>query len=66
MLFRSGILSVMNGKSVKQIAAQPVLDTMRQTAELFRDEDLLSFFRLSAQPGPAPRSAPSAPSPGSE
>ena len=60
-----GILSVMNGKSVKQIAAQPVLDTMRQTAELFRDEDLLSFFRLSAQPGPAPRSAPSAPSPGS-
>lgn len=61
-----GILSVMNGKSVKQIAAQPVLDTMRQTAELFRDEDLLSFFRLSAQPGAAPRSAPSAPSPGSE
>ena len=61
-----GILSVMNERPVEEIASQKLIDTMAQVRELFRDEDLLSFFRLSAQPGAAPRSAPSAPSPGSE
>lgn len=44
-----GILSVLNQKSVADIAAQPVRDTIRQVRAVFQDEDLLSFFRSSAR-----------------
>lgn len=45
-----GILSVMNERSVDEIAAQPITDTIQQIKEVFRDTDLLSFFKSSAQP----------------
>ena len=61
-----GILSVVNGKTTKEIAAQPLMETMRQVSELFRDEDLLTFFKSSAQQDQSIPSAPSAPSPASE
>lgn len=60
-----GVLSVVNGKSVKQIAAQPLLDTMKQAVELFQDEELLAFFKSFAQRDQNAPSAPSVPSHGS-
>lgn len=54
-----GILSVLNERPAKDIAAQPVMDTIRQIREVFQDEDLLAFFRSSAR---RERSVPSAPS----
>lgn len=60
------ILSVLNEKPVAEIAAQPVLDTIRQVREAFQDEDLLSFFRSSARRAKTESSAPSAESPVSE
>lgn len=59
-----GILSVVNQRSAADIAAQPVKDTIRQVRELFQDEDLLSFFRSSAQQVQTEPSAHSASSPG--
>lgn len=44
-----GILSVLNEKTPADIAAQPIIDTMQQVKDIFRDEDLLSFFKSSAQ-----------------
>lgn len=61
-----GILSVLNEKSTKEIAAQPVRDTIMQICDVFRDEDLLSFFRSSARREQTVPSAPSAASPASE
>lgn len=60
-----GILSVLNEKSVNEIAAQPVRDTIRQVREVFQDEDLLSFFRSSARRERNEPSAPSASAPAS-
>lgn len=54
-----GILSVMNERPVAEISAQPIRDTIQQTRELFQDEELLSFFKSSAQ-GQTEPSAPSA------
>lgn len=61
-----GILSVLNEKSVNEIAKQPLADTIRQVREAFEDTGLLSFFKSFAQQGLTARSVPSAPSPGSE
>lgn len=61
-----GILSALNEKSKQEIAAQTVKETMRQLREAFQDEDLLAFFKSSAQQEQSEQSAPSAPSPGSE
>lgn len=60
------ILSVMNEQPVAGIAAQPIKDTIQQVRELFQDNDLLSFFKSSAQRGQSGQSAPSVGSPGSE
>lgn len=59
-----GILSVMNECSVDQIAAQKLTETIKQLREVFRDTELLAFFRSSAQQGQTEPSAPSVPSPG--
>lgn len=61
-----GILSVLNEKTVAEIAAQPVGDTIRQVKEVFQDSDLLDFFKSFMQRGRSAPSAPSADSPGSE
>lgn len=61
-----GILSVLNGKTVEEIAAQPVRETVKQLREAFQDEDLMAFFKPSARQGQSEQSAPSAPFPGSE
>lgn len=55
-----GILSVLNERTVADIAAQPVMDTVQQVRELFQDEELLAFFRSSARRGQNEPSAPSA------
>lgn len=39
-----GILAAIEGVSVAEISAQPLLDTMAQIRELLRDEDFLAFF----------------------
>lgn len=57
------ILSVLNEKTAAEIAAQPIRDTIRQVRKAFLDEDLLSFFRSSAQREKTESSAPSAESP---
>lgn len=61
-----GILSVVNQKEQREIAAQPAAETIRQVRELFGDRDLLAFFTSSARQAQNEQSAPSAPSPGSE
>lgn len=61
-----GILSVLNEKTPAEIAAQPALDTMRQVKEAFQDEDLVAFFKSSAQQEKTAPSAPSAASPAFE
>lgn len=61
-----GILSVVNEKSVEDIASQPVMETIRQTRELFQERELLAFFRSSSQRGQTEPSAPSADCPASE
>lgn len=58
-----GILSVMNERSVEEIASQKLIDTMTQVRELFRDEDFVSFFKSSARQEQTEPCAPSAPSP---
>ena len=58
-----GILSVMNERPVAEIAAQKTTDTIRQVRELFQDEELMSFFKSSAQQEQTEPSAPSASSP---
>ncbi len=61
-----GILSVLNEKSVEEIAAQPVSDTVRQVKEVFQDNELLNFFKSFGLRERSEPSAPSADSPGSE
>lgn len=61
-----GILSVINEKSVEEIAAQPVMETFNQIRETFQDKELMSFFSSFAQRGRIKSSAPSADSPASE
>ena len=61
-----GILSVLNEKSVEEIAAQPVRETVGQMREAFQDEDLMAFFKPSVRQGQNEQSAPSAPSPDSK
>lgn len=60
-----GILSVMNERSTEEIAAQPVMDTIRQVRGLFQDEDLMAFFRSSARQAQTAPSAPSVSAPAS-
>lgn len=60
-----GILSIMNERTVAEIAAQKLADTIRQAREVFQDEDLISFFRSSARQGQKEPSAHSADSPAS-
>lgn len=60
-----GILSAINERTPAEIAAQPVMDTIRQARELFQDIDLMSFFRSSARQGQSEPSAPSADCPAS-
>lgn len=59
-----GILSVLNGRTRAEIAAQRFTETFRQAREALADEELLSFFRSFTQPGTGAPSAPCAPSPG--
>lgn len=59
-----GILSVMNERTVAEIAAQKLTETMRQVRELFEDKEFAAFFKSSAQRGQKEQSAPSADSPG--
>lgn len=54
------ILSVLNEKSVEEIARQPIFETMRQAREAFQDSELLSFFKSYMQRERAEQSAPSA------
>lgn len=61
-----GILSVVNQKEQREIAAQTAAETIRQVRELFGDRDLLAFFTSSARQAQTEPSAPSAASPGSE
>lgn len=61
-----GILSVMNERPVAEIAAQRLMDTMRQVKELFKDEDFMAFFKSSAQQDETEQSSPCADSPASE
>ena len=58
-----GILSVVNQKEQKEIAAQPAAETIRQVRELFGDRDLLNFFASYTRQGKTEPSAPSAASP---
>lgn len=58
-----GILSAMNERPVAEIAAQKLMDTMEQVRDLFQDEELVSFFKSSAQQEQTVPSAPSASSP---
>lgn len=44
-----GILSVLNEKTVAEIAAQPAGETIRQIKDVFRDSELLDFFKSSAR-----------------
>ena len=59
------ILSVLNEKSVKEIARQPIFETMRQARDAFQDSELLSFFKSYMQREQNEQSAPSADSPAS-
>lgn len=58
-----GILSVMNDRPVGEIAAQKLADTIRQMREVFQDDELIAFFKSSAQREQTEQSEPSASSP---
>lgn len=60
-----GILSVLNEKTVAEIAAQPAGETIKQIKDVFRDSELLDFFKSSARRAQTEPSAPSAESPAS-
>lgn len=40
-----GIISVLNEQTVEEIAAQNIMQTMAQIREVFKDEQLLAFFK---------------------
>lgn len=44
-----GILSVVNKVPAKEIAKQNILDTIKQVVEIFKDKELLDFFKLWQQ-----------------
>lgn len=56
------ILSIINDKSKEEIAAQTVMETMRQISEVLHDEELLSFFKSFVPQAKNEPSAPSVPS----
>lgn len=57
------ILCILNDKSMDELAEQPVMETIRQIQEAFRDEELLSFFKSFEPQAQSGQSAPSAVSP---
>ena len=61
-----GILSIINEKCVDEIAKQSIKETIKQVKNAVEDEDLMSFFDLSASQGKSEQSAPSVGSQGSE
>lgn len=61
-----GILSIMNERSVVEISTQPIKDTIQQVREMLEDNELMAFFKSSAQQERTEPSAPSADSPVSE
>lgn len=58
-----GILSVLNEKNAAEIAAQPMGETVRQIKDVFRDNELLDFFKSSVRQEKTEPSAPSASAP---
>ena len=46
-----GILSVVNEKTVDEVAAQNIMVTMNETREILKDEDFVSFFKSFASQG---------------
>lgn len=58
-----GILSVLNEKSTAEIASQPVGETIRQIKDVFRDSELMDFFRSSVRREQTEPSVPSASAP---
>lgn len=61
-----GILSVLNEKSVAEIADLPFGETVWQIKDVFRDNELLDFFKSSVLREQTEPSVPSANSPASE
>lgn len=61
-----GILSVINDRTVEEIAAQTVMDTINQIRDALQDKELLSFFSSFARREQTKSSAPSADSLDSE
>ena len=57
------ILSIVNERTIQEIGAQNVMETMRQVRDVFQDKDLLAFFKSSAQQEQKESSAPSVNSP---
>lgn len=57
-----GILSVLNQRTVEEIAAQNVMETIRQIREATQDEELRGFFKSFAPSAKSEPSEPSAPS----
>lgn len=58
-----GILSVLNETPVEEIAAQPFGEAVIQVKSVFRDSELLDFFKSSARQAQKEPSAPSASAP---
>lgn len=58
-----GILSVLNEKSVAEIAGLPFGETVRQIKDVFRDNELLDFFKSSVRREQTEPSVPSASAP---
>ena len=45
-----GLLAVLNKKTVAEIGAQPLMETMKQIREAVQDKELIDFFGSLAQP----------------
>lgn len=54
-----GILSALNQRTVEEIAAQNVMETIRQIREVTQDEELRSFFKSFAPSAKSELSEPS-------
>lgn len=46
-----GLLAVLNGKSTKEIGAQPLMETMGQIKDALQDKELITFFGSLAPQG---------------
>lgn len=57
------ILSTLNEKTVQEIAAQPIMDTIKQIRDVFQDIGLLNFFKSFGRQDETEQSAPSVDSP---